>query len=194
VASDYDDERYVSPTSIADVVEQDDGTHEIRIRIEPPSSEEIADALARRLFSDYSNSNAIRETALAAFENMVVGAVNAEAKAAIAEAMGVARQPTDAFGNPVGVARTFSQMIGEQVRAWQEETVNAHDGKPAKPDAYNRDRVITRREYLVRQVGAAEFEKLAKEEVAKVRAIAKAKVEATIKDTVAKSLSALVSA
>jgi len=188
------DEEYVSPTSISEVVEREDGTHEIRIRIEPPSREEIADALARRLFADYSNSKAIRETALAAFENMVVAAVNSEAKAAIADALGLPRQPTDEFGNPTGQSRTFAQMLGEQVKAWQEETVNAYDGKPKRKDAYNSSDIITRREYLIRQVGAAEFEKLAKAEVAKVRAEAKAKVEASIKSAVASSLTAMASA
>lgn len=160
------------------------------VEVRPPNPDDITDALARRMVSDYTMGQAMRSAVEERFSQLVREAVDDMAKAAISEAMQAPRQRTDEYGNPVGDPVSFQQMIAAQVAAWQEETVD-YQGNPKRRDAYSRD-VSTRFEHLVRQVGAAEFAKLAKEEVAKVRVSAKALLENTIKDTVAKSLSDLV--
>ena len=161
------------------------------VEVRPPNPDDIAEALARRMLAEYGTGDKIKVMVANRFAELVRELVDERAKEAIAEAMGIARQPTDEFGNPVGTAKTFAQMLGEQVKAWQEETVDTYDGKPKKADAYSRDRVVTRSEYLVRQVGADEFSKLAKDEVAKVRAEAKARIDATIRQSVAAAIQAL---
>lgn len=161
------------------------------VKVRPPTREDIADALARAMLYDYKESAALRAAVGDRVALLVREAVDDAAKAAIAEAMGAARQPTDEFGQPVGEPVTLAGMIAAQVKAWQEETVDTYDGKPKKADPYSNGRVVTRKEYLLRQVGASEFEKLAKEEVAKVRTEAKAKIDATIKAAVASAIQVL---
>ena len=166
-------------------------TIEASICLAIPTADEIADAFARRMYADYSAGKDLRAAAAERFEALVSEAVDNAAKEAIAEALGAPRQPTDEFGNPVGPARTFAQMIGEQVKAWQDQTVDPYDGKPKTSRDFGGSNVIKRSEYIVRQVGAAEFEKAAKEAVVAVRADAKARIESTIKSAVASSLAAL---
>jgi len=185
----YDDEESM-PVGIS-VHDTEAGGTEVRLKIEPPTTDEIADALARRLFADYSASKSIREMAAARFDALICDAVEDAAKEAIADAMGAPRQPTDEFGNPVGAPRTFAQMIGEQVKAWQDQTVDPHTGQPKAKSGYSSDNVITRAQWHVRQVGAHEFEKAAKEAVMQVRADAKAKIDQTIKASVASAIASL---
>lgn len=161
------------------------------VKVRPPSREDIADALARAMIHDYKESSALRALVTDRVAALVREAVDDAAKAAIAAAMGAARQPTDEFGNPVGEPVTLAGMIATQVKAWQDETVDTYDGKPKKADPYSNGRTVTRREYLVRQVGSQEFEKLAKEEVQKVRTEAKARIDATIKGAVASAIQSL---
>jgi len=160
------------------------------VEVRPPSSEDICDALARRMAADYGSA-AIKAEVAERFSELVREMVDDVARAEIQSAMQTPRQRTDEFGNPVGEPLSFQQMIAAQVAAWQAETVDRHDGKPKKSDSYNRSHIIPRSEYLVRQVGVHEFEKLAKEEVAKVRAEAKQLVENTVKSAVAASLAAM---
>ena len=160
------------------------------VNVRPPTQEEIADALARRMMHDYTSSTALTNAVADRFYALVRETVDAAAMEAITDAMQAPRQRTDEFGNPVGEAVSFQQMIAAQVKAWQEETVSTYDGKPKKKDAYNSD-VVTRSEYLVRMVGASEFAKMAKTEVALVKAQASKLVTDTIKKTVADSLQAL---
>lgn len=164
------------------------------VEVRPPSQEEICEALARRMAAEYSVGEKMRVAVSQRFSELVREMVDEVARSAIQDALLAPRQRTDEFGNPVGDPLSFQQMIAAQVAAWQEETVDRHDGKPKKADSYSRSNVITRSEYLVQQVGAHEFEKLAKEEVGKVRVQAKALVESTIKNTVAASLSAMAKA
>lgn len=162
------------------------------VKVAPPSREDIADALANAMLRNYTESTALKNTVADRVAQLVREYVDNAAREVIADAMLAPRQRTDEFGNPVGEAISFQKMLADQVQSWQEETVDSYDGKPKKPDSYSPQRVITRAQYLVRQVGAAEFEKLAKAEVAKVQSEARALVSKTIKDTVAASLQALV--
>lgn len=180
---DYDEE-YAPQVSGHEI----EGGFAFTVKVRPPREEDIADALARSMLASYGTSKDLQFAVADRFESLCRELVDEAAKAAIAEAIAAPRQRTDEFGNPVGEAISFQQMIAMQVKAWQDETVDTYDGKPKKKDAYSSDRVVTRAEYLVRAVGAAEFAKLAKEEVAKVRADAKALVMATIKNTVADAL------
>lgn len=192
MTEDEDFVEYPSAPQIA-VNTNDDGAVEAVVRFSPPSREEIADALARRMYADYGAGKDLRAAAAERFESLVRTAVDEAAERAIGEALGLQRQPTDEFGTPIGTPRTFSQMIGEQVKAWQDETVDPHTGNPKAKDHWGgTNGAITRAEYLVRKVGAAEFKKMAEEAVSQVRTEAKARVAATIKETVASSLSALV--
>ncbi len=164
------------------------------VEVRPPSEEDICEALARRMADDYSVGEKMRAAVVDRFCELVREMVDDAARTEIQAALQTPRQRTDEFGNPVGEPLSFQQMIAAQVAAWQGETVDPHDGKPKRSEAYNRSNVILRSEYLVRQVGAREFEKLAKEEVAKVRANAKQLVDSTIKAAVTNSLSALAKA
>src|SRR5689334_7893789 len=162
----------------------------VELEFQPPTREDIADALARRMAQDYTESKALRAMVLDRVQELVREAVDREAGAAIGVSMNQMRQPTDRFGQPDGEPVNFVGLIAAQVQAWQDETVDPHSGQPKSGNSYGNS-VITRREWLVRQVGAAEFGKLAKEEVQKVRADAKARVETTIKSAVAEALAAL---
>lgn len=161
------------------------------VEVRPPNPDDITEALARRMLAEYSSGDKIKKMVANRFAELVRELVDERAKEAISEAMGMSRQPTDEFGNPVGAAKTFAQMLGEQVKAWQEETVDQYNGQRKAKDAYSNNNVITRSQYLIRQVGAHEFEKLAKEEVQKVRADAKRNIDATIKASVASAIQAL---
>ena len=186
----YEDEDERVPTGIA-IEEADDGSATVKMRFEAPTRDDIADALARKLVAQYGVGEPLRKMVSDRVAALVAEAVNGVAMQCIGVALGEPRQPTDAFGNPTGPARTFAQMIGEQVAAWQDQTVDAYQGTPKTKDSYSNSNVITRAQYLVRQVGAAEFEKAAKEAVAKVRTDAKAALETTIKTAVASGLAAL---
>lgn len=161
------------------------------VEVRPPSEEDICEALARRMAAEFAVGEKLKTAIVARFQELVREMVDEAARNEIATAMLAPRQRTDEYGNPVGDPLSFQQMIAAQVAAWQDETVDRYDGKPKKTDNYNRGNVMPRSEYLVRQVGASEFEKLAKEEVAKVRAQAKQLVETTIKSAVASSLTAM---
>ena len=185
--SDYDDDYVPQVTG-----HQTERGFAFTVEVRPPNQDDIAEALARRMVNEYSTSTALKAAVSQRFYELIRETVDTAAKAAIDDAMNAPRQRTDEFGNAIGEAKTFAQIIGEQVKAWQDETVDTYDGKLKKPDAYgNKDRIVTRTEYLIRQVGAAEFEKLAKEEVAKIRTEAKARIDATIKASVAAAISTL---
>jgi hypothetical protein len=184
----YDDEEGEPTPRVSAEVEGD--AIKATFSIGMPTTEEVADAFARRMYADYSAGKDLRAAAADRFGDLISEAVDDAAKKAIADALAAPRQPTDEFGNPTGPARTFAQLIGEQVKAWQDQTVDPYNGSPKAGGGYNSN-VITRAQYLVRQVGAAEFEKQAKEAVAAVRTEAKAMVETSIKQAVASSLSAL---
>ena len=185
----YEDDDYEPAPRVSAEVEGD--AIKATFSIGMPTTEEIADAFARRMYAEYTAGKELRAAAADRFEALISAAVDDAAKTAIADALATPRQPTDEFGNPTGPARTFAQMIGEQVKAWETQTVDPYQGTPKSASAYDSKNVITRAQYLVRQVGAAEFEKQAKEAVAAVRTEAKAMVETSIKQAVASSLSAL---
>ncbi len=184
--SEYDDD-YAPQVSGHEI----EGGYAFTVKVRPPEQADIADALARAMMHNYSTSKALSDAVADRFYALVREAVDEAAKQAIADAMSTPRQRTDEFGNPVGEALSFQQMIAAQVKAWQEETVATYDGKPKKKDPYSSSAVVTRAEYLVRQVGAQEFEKLAKSEVALIKKQATERVSETIKSTVAASLQAL---
>lgn len=186
-----EDEGYadtVAPVARAQIV--GDGV-EVSFHVCPPDEDRIADAIARRYFSDYGASKTLVAAVEARFDELVKAAVDDAAKAAIADAIAAPRVKTDEFGNPTGAPVTFLEMISDQVKAWQDVTVDSYDGKPKAADAYNRDRVITRAQWLVRQVGAEEFAKVAKEEVAKIKTQAAARVKASISSAVAEAVAKL---
>ena len=184
--SEYDDD-YAPQVSGHEI----EGGYAFTVKVRPPHQEDIADALARAMMHNYSTSKVLSDAVADRFYALVRETVDEAAKQAITDAMLVPRQRTDDFGNPVGDAVSFQQMIAAQVKAWQEETVDTYDGKPKKKDSYSNDRIVTRSEYLIRQVGASEFEKLAKAEVALIKKQATERVSATIKNTDAASLQAL---
>jgi hypothetical protein len=161
------------------------------VEVRPPSEEAICDALARRMAADYGLSKDLNALVADRVAELIREAVDDAAKAAIQQLLDEPRQRTDSFGNPEGEPMSFRKMLTAEVVSWQDETVSRHDGKPKKADSYNRSDVVTRKEYLVRQVGAEEFEKLAKAEVAKVKQEAKARVERTIQGAVASAISSL---
>lgn len=189
----YDDEREDERDATASIshksVRTGDGI-ELTLSIMPPTDEQIADSIARRYCADYSVSEALQAAISDRFDVLIRHAVDAAAKGAIERAMAATRQKTDEFGNPIGEPQTFAGMIGAQVKAWQEETVDS-DGRPKAKDRYS-SYVFTRAEWLVRQVGAEEFAKIAKEEVAKVKLAAKASIDSAIKNAVAAAISGLV--
>jgi ribosomal protein L16 Arg81 hydroxylase len=182
---DYDDEYTPQVTG-----HETETGYAFSVNVKPPTQEEIADALARRMMHDYTSSTSLTNAVADRFYALVRETVDAAAMAAISDAMLAPRQRTDEFGNPVGEAVSFQQMIAAQVKAWQDETVSTYDGKPKKKDHYSDD-VVTRAEYLVRMVGASDFAKLAKAEVALVKTQASTLVTNTIKNTVAEALKAL---
>jgi len=184
--SEYDDD-YAPQVSGHEI----EGGYAFTVKVRPPHQEDIADALARAMMHNYSSSKALSDAVADRFYTLVRETVDEAAKQAITDAMLAPRQRTDEFGNPVGESLSFQQMIAAQVKAWQEETVATYDGKPKKKDPYSSNAVVTRAEYLVRQVGAQEFEKLAESEVALIKKQATERVSQTIKNTVAASLQAL---
>ena len=185
-----DDERDTAASVSHKSVKTPDGI-ELTLTVSPPDDEQIADAIARRYCADYSVGKALQAAISDRFDVLIRHAVDAAAKGAIERAMTATRQKTDEFGNPIGEPQTFAGMIGAQVKAWQEETVDSY-GKLTRKDSYNSRDVTTRAEWLVKQVGADEFAKLAKDEVAKVKIAAKASIDSAIKNAVATAIAGLV--
>lgn len=176
-----------------DATEQPDGRIQVTMTVMPPHSEDIANAIAQRLASNYGTTEALKKLVAERFDALIRNAVDTHARVAIEKALHTPFQPTDRFGAPTGEAKSFAQVIQEQVDAWQNETVDPRTGAP-KEKSYHSTDVITRREYLIRQAGGAEFSKMATEAVAAIRTDAKAKIENSIKTAVADSLAKLVPA
>lgn len=160
------------------------------VEVLPPNPDDIAEALARRMVAEYSVGDKLRKAVSDRVSELIRELVDAEATRVITEQLILPRQPTDTFGTPVGEPKSFAQLIGEQVKAWQEETVDPHTGVVKKKDSYNS--VITRAQWLVRQAGAAEFAKEAKEAVQAVRNDAKANITFAIKNAVGDALAGIL--